>query len=122
MRKATRSRPSTALTPQELDRMAAEFEREFVADTFGPPPPGVRARLRRAKQKRGRPRTGAGCRAISVTIERTLLARVDALVRRSKMPRAQLIARGLRFVLAAHEHRGRGARRASKPRLTGTAR
>jgi hypothetical protein len=122
MRKATRSKPSTALTPQELDRMAAEFEREFVADTFGPPPPAVRARLRRAKRKRGRPCTGAGSQAISVTIEKTLLAQVDALVRRSKTPRAQLITRGLRFVLAAHKHNGRKPHSASKPKLTATAR
>jgi hypothetical protein len=100
-------------TTEELDRQSAEFHREFVADTFGPPPPPVRARLRRAKQKRGRPRTGAGSQAISVTIEKTLLAEIDALVRRSKTPRAQLIARGLRFVLAAQRNNGRKSRRAS---------
>jgi hypothetical protein len=106
MSKATRCRPSTTLTADELERMAVEFDREFVADTFGPPPPAVRARLRRAGRKRGRPRRGGGSQAISVTVEKSLLRQIDALARRRKTPRAQLVARGLRAVLAAEEKRG----------------
>ncbi len=105
MSKATCSKPSSALTVEELEHIAAEFDREFVADTFGPPPPEVRARLRRARQKRGRPRRGAGSQAISVTVEKTLLRQIDALARRKKTPRAQLVARGLRAVLAAETSR-----------------
>lgn len=111
MSRVIRQKPSTALTVRELDRMAAEFDREFVADTFGPPPPAVRARLRRAKRKRGRPPTGNGSQAISVTIEKTLLKKVDALARRRKLPRAQLVARGLRAVLAAERRAGGSASR-----------
>ena len=111
MNKARQAKPSTDLTVQELEAMAAEFDAEFVADTFGPPPPEVRARLRRAKQKRGRPRTGRGSQAISVTIEKTLLTQVDALARRQKTPRAQLVARGLRAVLAAEQQARRGPHR-----------
>lgn len=93
--------------------MAAEFDREFVADEFGPPSPDARARHRRAERKRGRPRAGDGSKAISVTIEESLLRRVDALARRKKTPRAQLVARGLRAVLAAERRGGRSRRRAA---------
>jgi hypothetical protein len=90
------------MSRSELDEIAAEFDREFVADTFGPPPPEILARLRRMK-KRGRPRVGAGSQAISVTVEKTLLRRIDQVARRRRTTRAQLIGRGLRAVLAAEE-------------------
>jgi len=58
MKKKRAGRGSTvaeilAMTEEERDAMVAEFDREFVADTFGPPPPAVKAQLRRI-QKRGR--------------------------------------------------------------------
>ncbi len=62
---------------KELDAMVAEFDREFVAESFGPMDSTARARLGRAKRKRGRPRVGAGSRMVSVTIEKRLLKRVD---------------------------------------------
>jgi hypothetical protein len=107
---------SSSLSTAELERMAAEFDREFVADTFGPPPVEVRTRFSRAKRKRGRPRLGIGTQAISVTIEKTLLRRVDALAKRRNTPRARLIACGLRALLRAEElgaRRKRSGRRGS---------
>ncbi|MGD2108350.1 MAG: ribbon-helix-helix protein, CopG family [Phycisphaerae bacterium] len=83
--------------------MSAEFDREFVADTFGPPTREANERLARAKRKRGRPRVGTGSKAISVTIERTLLRKIDRIARRRKVSRAELIARGLRTVLEEDE-------------------
>ena len=102
MRKQTRERRMDEMSRSELDEIAAEFDREFVADTFGPPPPEILARLLRMK-KRGRPRVGAGSQAISVTVEKTLLRRIDQVARRRRTTRAQLIGRGLRAVLAAEE-------------------
>lgn len=101
-RSKRRNSPSPP-TDAALDRLAAEFEREFVADTFGPPSAAANARLRRAKRKRGRPRIGAGAQAISVTVEKALLARVDRLAKRRKTTRASLIRRGLETVLAEEE-------------------
>ena len=100
--KARRGRfaaPVGKRTKAELDKMSAEFDREFVADTFGPPTPEAKKRLRQAKRKRGRPRVGAGSKPISVTVEKTLLSRIDRIARRRKTTRAELIARGLRTIL-----------------------
>ncbi len=105
-KKSTKAKPVGKRTGAELDKMSAEFDREFVADTFGPPTPEAKKRLRNAKRKRGRPRVGAGSKPISVTVEKTLLSRVDRLAKRRKTTRAKLIARGLKAVLkeeaAAH--------------------
>jgi hypothetical protein len=90
-----------AMTPAEREKAVAKFDEEFIADTFGPPPPDAVAQMRRARRKRGRPRVGRGARVISVSVEKGLLSRSDALARRLKVRRAALIARGLRAVLAA---------------------
>lgn len=79
----------------------AEFDREFVIDTFKTPSREARAKWERAKRKRGRPVQGKGAQVISVSVERGLLARTDRLVKSKRISRAQVIARGLRAVLAA---------------------
>lgn len=86
---------------QELEKMAAEFDKEFVADTFGPMTKEARGRLDRAKAKRGRPRKGAGVKVISVSVEKQLLQRSDDAAKRLGITRADLIDRGLHAVLAA---------------------
>lgn len=94
-----RSKPHTAMTTAELREAAAGFDGEFVADTFGPPTAQQRAQDRRARRKRGRPRVGQGAKTISVTIEKSLLAKADRLARRLGTSRANIIARGLRSVV-----------------------
>jgi len=103
MTRDIKKKPISQLSPAELDALSEEFDREFVADTFGPLPRPVKKRLDRAKRKPGRPRIGAGSQAISVTIEKKLLQRIDHVARRRKTTRAQLIARGLRTVLQEEE-------------------
>ena len=78
----------------------AEFDREFVSDTFGQPDEKARQKLERAKRKRGRPVRGAGAKAISVTVEKSILARADALAQKLGITRAQLIERALAEELA----------------------
>jgi hypothetical protein len=112
--KSRQERPASEMSPRELDEMAAEFDREFVADTFGPVSPEMQARLDRAKAKRGRPRTGEGSKVISVTVDKTLLRQINALARRMRTPRAQLVARGLRAVIAAEAGSTRAVSRKSK--------
>jgi hypothetical protein len=87
------------MTTAELREATAELDREFIGDTFGPPDARQKAQLERAKRKRGRPKVGLGSQTISVTIEKHLLAQVDRLVRQLRVPRASLIARGLRTVV-----------------------
>ncbi len=97
------SRPIAKMTTKALEAMVAEFDREFVADSFGPMDSNARARLRRAKRKRGRPRVGAGSQVVSVTIERRLLKKVDRLAKRLGVSRAKLIAVGLLKITKAAE-------------------
>ncbi len=97
------SRPIAKMITKELDAMVAEFDREFVADGFGPMDGKARARLRRAKTKPGRPRVGAGSQVVSVTIEKRLLKKVDRLAKRLGVSRAMLIAVGLLKITKAAE-------------------
>ncbi len=97
------SRPIAKMITKELDAMVAEFDREFVADSFGPMDGKARARLGRAKRKRGRPRVGAGSQVVSVTIEKRLLKKVDRLAKRIGVSRAKLIAVGLLKITKAAE-------------------
>jgi len=84
-----------------LARETAEFDREFVADTFSPMSSTSRKRWAKVRRGPGRPRRGKGAQAVAVTVERDLLARCDALARKLRITRAGLIARGIRAVLAA---------------------
>jgi hypothetical protein len=86
---------------KELAAATAEFDREMVVGEFRPLTRGSRARFERARRKRGRPREGQGAQAISMTVERRLLAETDSLARALGITRAGIVARGLRAVLAA---------------------
>ncbi len=93
------AKPYQEMTAAELRKATAEFDREFVGDTFGPPTPEQRAQFERAKRKRGRPKVGMGSKTISVTVEARLLAKTDRLAKKLQVPRAVLIARGLEAVV-----------------------
>ena len=101
MKKQIPAKAITQMNAKELGQATKEFEREFVADSFGPPGPMARDQWRRAKRKRGRPRQGRGAKVISVSLERGLLSRCDALAKRLGVSRAALISRGLHEVLLA---------------------
>jgi len=98
-----KTRPIAKMTTRELDAMVAEFDREYAADSFGPMDSKAKARLCRAKGKRGRPRVGAGSQMVSVTIEKRLLKKVDRLAKRLGVSRAKLIAVGLLKIMRAAE-------------------
>ena len=83
-------KPYWEMTTDELHRATAEFDRELVGDSFGPPTAKQRAELARAKRKRGRPRF-AGSKTISVTVEENLLSKADRLAKKLHVPRAALI-------------------------------
>jgi hypothetical protein len=85
----------------ELRAATKDLGREMVADGFRPMGPLERARWERARRKPGRPRRGAGAKVISVSVERGLLVRSDALARNLGITRASLVERGLKAVLAA---------------------
>lgn len=80
-------------TPPLSDKELAEFDKEFVVDTFKPLSAKDRARWERARQK-GEP-------VICVHLEQDLLDRVDSLAKSMKISREKLIKRGIKAVLAA---------------------
>jgi hypothetical protein len=85
----------------QLRKATRSFDREMVADTFRPLEAPERVRWEKARRKPGRPRRGAGVKVISVSVERRLLVRSDALARNLGITRASLVERGLKAVLAA---------------------
>ncbi len=96
-------RPIVKMNTKELDAMVAEFDREFIADSFGSMDSEAGTRHQRARRRRGRPRVGAGSQVVSVTIEKRLLRRVDRLARKLGVSRAKLIAVGLLKLAKAGE-------------------
>lgn len=88
-----------AMDAAELAEATAEFDEEFVADSFGKPTEKQEARLQQAKRKRGRPKIGKGVQVISVSIEKGLLGKTDRLAKKLKVKRATLISRGLQAIL-----------------------
>jgi hypothetical protein len=83
----------------ELQEATAEFDKEFVADTFHPLTPPQRRIWNRVKRGRGRPKVGKGVKVISVSVEKDLLAKIDRLAKKSKLSRARLISHCLHAVL-----------------------
>jgi hypothetical protein len=82
-----------------IDRTSeSELLHNVKARLFGP-----RRAAGEVKQRRrpGRPRQGQGAKVISVTVEKSLPARSDALAKNMGVTRAGMIARGLKAVLAA---------------------
>ena len=57
-------------------------------------------RLRESRARRGRPRVGMGAAKFNVTMERSLLLRVDAYAKENHMTRAAVLARGVERLLA----------------------
>lgn len=83
----------------ELAKATAEFDQQFVADSFQEPTPKQKNQLQRATRKRGRPKLGKGVRVVSVSVEKGLLARTDRLAKKLGVKRAWLISRGLEAIL-----------------------
>jgi len=90
-----------ALSAAARAKAVAEFDREFVADTFRQPTAQERKVWLRAKRKAGRPRIGKGAKIISLSVERDLLRQADAKAKREGVSRAQFFARGLQILLAS---------------------
>jgi hypothetical protein len=94
-------KPFWEMNKQELAEATAEFDKEFIGDTFRPMTPAERAQWERIRNKPGRPRTGQGAQVISVSVEKGLLKRSDRLAKRLGLTRAALIARSLERSLQA---------------------
>ncbi len=92
------------LTADQLATATAEFDHEMVVSRSRALTPAEKQAWKEARRKPGRPKRGAGVKVVSVSVEKGLLAKSDALARSLGISRAALIERGLRAVLAS----GRG--------------
>jgi hypothetical protein len=94
----------TRMTAGELGDATREFDRPDYEPKFKKPPRRLQQRhdavLKKARQDRGRPPVGGGAHRIQVTMEKGLLARVDAYARQHGMTRSQLLAKGAAAIVA----------------------
>jgi hypothetical protein len=89
----------------ELRAATSDFDREMVISQSRALTAGERRTWQAGRRKPGRPRRGAGVKVISVSVERGLLSKSDAMASRLGVSRAALIERGLRLVLAGEASR-----------------
>ena len=100
-KKKASPRDYTRMNKRQLAAATRKFDREIdLARDTRPLTAAERAKWKRAKRKRGRPVVGNGSERISVSIERTLLAKTDRLAKRKQVSRSELIAAALRAVLS----------------------
>ena len=95
-----KSKPYWEMTAEELAEATKQFDAPFVVDKSRPLTPSERKRWRSVKKKRGRPKVGRGFKRISVSIERGLLGRVNALARKRRVNRSKLLALVLEEAIA----------------------
>jgi len=92
------------MTTAELHKATAEFESELpVGHDELPGRPMNRneqQRWNRMKKKIGRPRIGKGVKRVMISMEAQLLKDSDAFARKNHLNRSQLIAAGLRQLMA----------------------
>jgi hypothetical protein len=98
-RTTKRQKPYSQMTTAELREATREYDREEVGLPGKPLTPGQRKAFR-ATAKRGRPPVGEGAARVLLSIERGLLKKADALAKRRKVNRSQLIADALRLELS----------------------
>jgi hypothetical protein len=101
MKKNRVSKPYWEMNTQDLAAATAEFDKEFIADTFHPLTPEQSEIWESARRKGASTKPRNGQVIVSVPIEKKLLACSDALAKKMGISRARLIARGLKAVLAA---------------------
>jgi hypothetical protein len=98
--KVAKKKNVSEMNTRELAEATREFDEEFAYEK-GRPLNDRQKELHAKARQRGRPRVGMGARKIQVSIERRLLDRSDAFARKHRMSRSEMIARGLKAVLAA---------------------
>lgn len=99
-------KPYDRMRANELAKATAEYDKPSIGPELPGKPltTGGRVAHRRArahaKAKMGRPTIGEGAKIVPVSIERGLLRQVDRFAKRHKLKRSQLVAEGLKILLA----------------------
>ncbi len=89
------------MTTSELRRATRKYDKELVGTPGVPLTTEQKTALRRARRKRGRPRVGEGAINVLISIERKLLGRANQFAKKRGISRSQLIAQGLKAVMAS---------------------
>jgi hypothetical protein len=87
------------MSVDELAQATKGYDQEGAMDESAPLRAEDAERWRRARKKRGRPQVGKGSQRISVSIERSLLLRVNSFAKRKKLSRSKLLAKVLQDAL-----------------------
>ena len=85
---------------RELAQINAEFDQEDGGEPSRPLSAVERAQRHRSKAKPPRPKITKGVKFISLSLEQGLLSRADKVAKKLRLSRAQLISKGLEYVLA----------------------
>jgi hypothetical protein len=97
MKNTKMKKPYDEMNADELAVATSDLDREFIAETARPLNARERAQhVRAAARGRGRPPVGKGAARINISIERGLLKKADAVARREKVSRSELIGRAIR--------------------------
>lgn len=104
MPKKQSERPLSEVWHTMTERQRQAFIRRQIADSklgrYSEPDPEDKSRHDRVMRRlRGRPVVGEGAKVISLTVERSLLARADALAKKRGISRAALVAQSLETIL-----------------------
>ena len=96
MSKRKTHKPYAAMTTEELAEATREFDRPMPGLPGKPLTMAQKAQHQEAKKRgRGRPAVGAGAATVAISIERGLLERADALAKRRKINRSQLVSQAI---------------------------
>ena len=90
-----------ALPDAEKDRIAAEFDREFIADDFRPLTAAERRSWRRAQRCGPDADRKDAERRVTIRIERSLLKQIDDYARAHGLKRSEFLAHSAKAVMTA---------------------
>lgn len=89
------------MSDAEKDAAVARFDAPTDLAKTKPQTAGSKRLHERARRKPGRPVTGRGAVVVAVSVERTLLDKIDAYAAAHGMSRAAMLALGAKRVMAA---------------------
>jgi hypothetical protein len=90
-----------ALTDAEKDAAVEQFDRPTDLSRLRPLTARDKALHAKARRRPGRPRSGRGAVTVAVSVERSLLERIDAYAKAHGMSRAAFLAQGAQRLLDA---------------------
>lgn len=88
-----------ALSDAGKERVWESVNREIPLRETRPLNASERRLWAKSRKKMGRPIKGKGCKVVSLSVERELLAKADRLAKRKGVTRAAMVAAGLDAVL-----------------------